>query len=258
MRLGERVLLALSKKPGTSDYKAAEAEVNPDLALNLLHRAYPNFSELVSGKRVVDFGCGIGNQSIALARRYGCTVVGIDSNPQTLQKAIQSASDAGLPPEQVSFVDGISDDMLGSFDVVISQNSFEHFDEPERVVGEMRSLLKNSGSLLVTFGPPWYAPYGSHMHFFCRLPWVNLLFCEKTVMAVRAHFRSDGARRYEEVESGLNKMTLRRFESIVRQCQLKMDFGRYDCVKGVNWLAKLPLFRELFVVQVSAKLVPAG
>jgi SAM-dependent methyltransferase len=144
--------------------------------------------------------------------------------------------------------------MRGQFDVVISQDSFEHFPEPDAVLHEMSLLLNRSGVLLITFGPPWFAPYGSHMHFFCKVPWINLLFSEEVVMRARSRFKSDGASTYEEVESGLNKMTIRKFESIVSSCNLKVTYRKYECVKGLNWLSRIPLARELFINHVSVVL----
>ena len=85
--------------------------------------------------------------------------------------------------------------MKGGFDIVLSHNSMEHFGDPARILDVMKSALKPDGRLYITFGPPWYAPYGSHMHFFTRVPWVNLLFSERTVMAVRARYRNDADRK---------------------------------------------------------------
>ncbi len=254
MTIGERILLSLSRAPGAFDYRQGDAGQSLDNALTLLTRVFPDFAALVSGKRVVDFGCGVGYQSIALVKRHGCSVVGIDSNPKTLRKAVDNAEAAELSPKQLYFVESISPEMLHGFDVVISQNSFEHFPAPATVLAAMVSLLNDSGLILITFGPPWWAPYGSHMHFFCRVPWVNVLFPENVVMNVRSRFRSDGATRYEEVESGLNRMSIAKFESIVASCNLRLIYKKYECVKGLNCLAKLPLLRELFINHVTAVL----
>jgi hypothetical protein len=118
----------------------------------------------------------------------------------------------------------------------------------------MKSALKSDGKLLVTFGPPWYAPYGSHMQFFTRMPWVNILFSERTVMRVRARYRSDGAMRYRDVESGLNQMTVAKFEALVKRNGLLLEEGRYQCIKGLNGLGRIPFLRELFVNHISCVL----
>ncbi|CAN5864331.1 hypothetical protein BH24ACI4_BH24ACI4_08100 [soil metagenome] len=59
------------------------------------------------------------------------------------------------------------------------------------------------------------------MVHFTKLPWVNVLFSERTVMQVRARFRDDGATRYEEVVMGLNRMTIARFERLIRASGMK-------------------------------------
>lgn len=253
MSVSENILFFLSKELEENKQQGQiSKEVAIGSALDQLHRVYPNLKNLISGNRVVDFGCGKGAQSIALVKKYDCSVVGIDSNPATLNRAIQNAGNHQVASEQLSFAEKVTPDMLGNFDIVISHNSFEHFPEPEKVLREMSSLLKPSGKILVTFGPPWYAPHGSHMRFFCRVPWINVLFSEETVMKVRSKFRNDGAKRYEEVESGLNKMTVSKFESIVSSCDLELTYKRYDCIKGINSLSKISLLREFFINHVTA------
>jgi len=252
MDIRERILLYFSRAPEQFDYSSADLESTTENALNLLTRVFPNFNTIVSGKRIVDFGCGLGNQSIALVKKYGCSVVGVDSNRKTLEKANENARVHNVSTNKLSFVENISADMLNSFDVVISQNSFEHFEKPSNVLDVMCSLLNSTGLILLTFGPPWLAPRGSHMHFFCKVPWVNVIFPEEVVMKVRGNFRGDGAKRYEDVESGLNKMTIAKFEQIVSSSDLKIVHRNYECIKGINSLGKLPLLREFFINHVTA------
>ena len=156
------------------------------------------------------------------------------------------------------WIDGVDRGPPGTFDVILSSFTVEHFADPAGVLAEMRAALAPGGRLLVTFGPPWLAPSGSHMHFFTPVPWVHLLFAERTVMAVRARYRADGARRYEEVESGLNRMTVGRFERLAASAGLRMERRRYDCVKGIRVLGRAPLLRELFINNVACVLAPAA
>ena len=256
MRIDETILLALSRQPSAPDFSAEPAALagTPEDPLEMLRRKYPDFHQMVWRKRVVDFGCGIGHQSVALVRAEECVVCGVDTNRKTLDKATQYANSQALPAGRLEFRERVSRDMWGAFDVVISKDAMEHYPEPAATLEEMRRLLKPGGRLLITFGPPWFAPYGSHMHFFCKVPWLNLLFTERTVMAVRARFRQDGAKRYEDCESGLNKMSVAKFERIIAACGLKVENRRYDCIKGLNFLGRLPLLRELFINHVTATL----
>ncbi|HYR07207.1 MAG TPA: methyltransferase domain-containing protein [Longimicrobium sp.] len=258
MRVGERILLAFSRPVDAPDLADAAAEPGVEHALDDLLRRFPDLPGRVRGRRVLDFGCGAGRQAVALARAGAAFVLGVESNPRTLAGARALAAAEGIPPDRLALAPGVPEELRGGFDVVLSKDSMEHFADPAAVLALMRDALAPGGRLLVTFGPPWLAPSGSHMHFFTPLPWVHLLFAERTVMAVRARYRADGARRYEEVESGLNRMTVGRFERLAARAGLRMERRRYDCVKGIRVLGGAPLLRELFINNVACVLAPSA
>ena len=242
------MLLSLSHEPNA----AATNDGALETALSLLSSAFPDFRSAIAGRDVLDFGCGAGLQSAAMGLHGARHVLGLDTNSVTLNRARVLVSDLRLG--NVEFEESLEDTHHQQFDVVISQNSMEHFSDPAAILEQMTSVLKPGGKLFITFGPPWLSPYGSHMSFFTRIPWVNLLFSEATVMSVRARFISDGARRYEEAEGGLNKMTVRKFEHIVQSCGLRLAYRRYQCIKRLDFLGKLPIARELFVNHISCTL----
>jgi SAM-dependent methyltransferase len=253
MRISERILLLLSRRPGSADYRESTPEWNLDNALSQLSAVFPDFMDTVVGKDILDFGCGSGWQAAVLARNGAKYVVGIDINLRGLERARQLATRLGVQ-RQVQFADRVEDRFKSRFDIVISQNSMEHFGDPLKVLYEIKSALRENGRILITFGPPWFAPYGSHMQFLTKMPWVNIIFPEKTVMNVRAYFRDDGATRYEEVKSGLNKMSIAKFERLVAHTGLKVFYRRYQCLKRLDFLAGIPLVRELFINRVSCVL----
>jgi SAM-dependent methyltransferase len=245
----EKLLLFLSRKPGSDVYAAGQNDWTPENALSQLCRCFPGFLDRVAGKEILDFGCGTGYQSVALARMGAKHIVGFDWDKSFVEEAHQRANQLGLAGK-VDFCAGRFDDSLrGRFDVVISQNSMEHFIDPAGVLNQMKQALKKDGVIFITFGPLWFAPYGSHMDFFVRIPWLNILFDENTVMTVRSHFNNDGATTYNG--AGLSMMTVEKFEALIRKSELKVKFQRYDCVKGLDFLGKLPLIRELAVNQIS-------
>lgn len=253
MSVSERLLLRLSRKPDSRDYPEGRAEWTPENALSLLCRVFPSFLYSIRGMDILDYGCGIGNQAAALASKGAKYVLGIDSNRKALDAARALIRETKVQ-EQVELAAELDASCHSRFDIVISQNSMEHFPRPAAALEEMKSALKPSGRVFVTFGPPWLAPYGSHMHFFTKVPWVNLLFAERTVMSVRKHFRQDGASRYEEVESGLNRMTVAKFESLLSNSGLNVSYRRYDCVRDLRFLGKIPGLRELFINHISCVL----
>jgi len=254
MRFSVSVLIRLSRNPGGSDYAKDKREWNLEDALSLLMEVFPDFLSDIADKQILDFGCGGGFQSVALAKNGARQVLGIDSNPKALAAARDLTRELDLN-HKVAFSETLEDRFKGSFDVVISQNSMEHFANPEGVFEQMKYAVRANGRLYITFGPPWYAPYGSHMYFFTKVPWVNILFREKTIMEVRKRFRGDGAMRYEDVVSGLNKMTIARFERMLGNSGMELEYTRYDCVKGFNFLGRIPLGRELFINRVSCVLL---
>ena len=68
---------------------------------------------------------------------------------------------------------------------------------------------------LITFCRGVAMTHGSHMDNFCRVPYLNILFSEKSVMSVGSRFMDYLAKRSEEIRSGLNRMTLAKFERII-------------------------------------------
>lgn len=207
-----------------------------------LRRAFPGFVSAIAGKNVLDFGCAEGEQSRAMIAAGARSVHGLDINSPAVRVAIaRSAGIAGI-----SFSDQMPAN--ASYDVILSQNSFEHFVHAEAILKQMYEALAPDGRVYVTFGPMWFSPWGAHVEFFCRLPWVHLFFSEKTIVRVRSLYRSDGASNYEQM--GLAQMSLRKFNRLVSDSHLSIEYARLDCVKGLNFFRHTPL-RELFTSQLS-------
>ncbi len=248
MSISEKILLLFSHPFISSEQY--QNEWNIDNALFNLNRCFPNFMDYIIGKKICDLGCGLGYQAVALKIKGAHYVLGVDINPADIEKARQVAAQHGLE-DKVLFIDKTTAEHKNSFDVVISQNSMEHFDNPALALEEMKSLLTENGVLFITFGPLWYAPYGSHMNFFTKLPWVNILFSEKTVMNVRKRFREETIEKLTYTEAGLNKITVNKFEKIIKDSGLRVKFLKYRCVKELDFLGRLPAVRELFINQID-------
>lgn len=247
--LGERILLSLSRKPGTPDYPGGTLKANLDNALEFLLKTVPGFLEMIRDKAVLDFGCGWGWQAVAMAKHGARRVVGVDVVRENLEKAKALVNRYQLG-DQISVVERL-EECFQAFDVTLSCSSFEHFSEPENVLRQMCGATRPGGAVIIAFAEPWYSPYGSHMSFFTKLPWVNVFFSEGTVMKVRMNFRADGAIRYEDVQGGLNRMTLAKFERIIRSSGMKVELLRYYATKSLPLVTKLPVVRE-FLTSAAA------
>jgi len=243
-----RLLLCFCREPEASDYQIPGGQYKPGKELEELESLFPGFREELAGTVVLDFGCGDGYDLAAFCQAGARRVIGVDINPKALDEATRRVEGLNMSDRITCTAEPPND---AQCEVIVSKNSFEHFVDADHILAVMRSALKPKGKIFITFAPPWYAPWGGHMAFFCRLPWVQILFPERTVIEVRSHFRPTNAARYEDLH--LAKMSIRKFNQIVRRSGLCCSSLRYDCVWGMNWLQFTPL-RELFVNRISCVL----
>jgi len=181
----------------------------------------PTIWHELAGKVVIDFGCGTGQEAIDLAEHGARFVIGIDIRESVLEIARRAADDRGVRDRCV-FVTRTD----ARADAIVTIDAFEHFSDPAGVLELMSMLLTRNGRVYATFGPPWYHPLGGHL--FSVFPWAHLLFTERALIRWRSDFKRDGARRFTEVEGGLNLMTVRRFERLVERSPFR--FERFDAV----------------------------
>lgn len=258
MQLGEWILLKLSRKPGSSEYSGATLNYTVQNALDFPKKTIPNFLEYVKGKSVLDYGCGPGYQAVAMAQQGAKTVVGLDINPNWLERANALAAQNQCT-DRVSFFEAGSfladSSNRGKFDVVLCCGSFEHFGDSGKELAHMKTMTRPGGRILITFAEPWLSPHGSHMDNFCKVPYLNILFSEKTVMSVRSRFKDDGAKRYEDILSGLNRMTLAKFERIIRNSNLTVEYQHFFATKNLPVVKNIPYLREFLVSAVTCILV---
>lgn len=102
----------------------------------------------VSGKDVLDIGCGDGRYAIALARR-GARVVGLDPSGPALEMAKGRARDAGV---NVSLAEGDARSIpfdSETFDIVTAVTVLCFVKSPEKVFGEVERVLRPGGLLVV-------------------------------------------------------------------------------------------------------------
>lgn len=173
-------------------------------------------AESMTGKVVIDFGCGEGDEAIELALQGARKVIGVDLREPLLDRARQKAVAIGLG-DRCLFLKEANE----KADAIVSIDSFEHFSDPASVLRVMHEHLLPGGFVAVSFGPTWYHPYGGHL--FSVFPWAHLIFSEAALVRWRSDLRHDGATRFSEVEGGLNQMTIARFERLVRKSPFRVE-----------------------------------
>jgi ubiquinone/menaquinone biosynthesis C-methylase UbiE len=108
------------------------------------------------GYMVLEVGCGLGFDAIALARIVGSTgrVVAVDSSRTMLEAARSSAEGLGL---SIDFMlgDGCHLDLADeSFDCTRVDRTLQHIPDPKKVLAEMAGVTK-SGGRIVAYEPDW-------------------------------------------------------------------------------------------------------
>lgn len=102
----------------------------------------------VSGKRVLDVGCGDGVLSVRLAQA-GADVTGLDYEPRMLVAARRRADAAGL---KVSLVEEDAQSLPfadSAFDIVVAVTVLCFVAEPVRAFHEMARVLRPGGRLVI-------------------------------------------------------------------------------------------------------------
>lgn len=172
------------------------------------------FPELeISGRSVLDYGCGVGATPIWLAEHGAARAVGVDIQSVDYPRS-RLARDYPQLRERVAFrqVEAGYDVGEERFALVISKDTFEHVDDPDSYVAAMKAYLEPGGEIAIGFGPLWKSPWGGHIDFMTTLPWAHLVFPEDVILNERRRFRpNESPSRFEEVRGGLNRMTLARF-----------------------------------------------
>jgi SAM-dependent methyltransferase len=214
--------------------------------------AYQNTSKLeqllgqqlwdeVRGKVVVDFGCGEGHEVIELAYRGACRVIGLETWPRWFTSASERVAAAGLAgrcliSERWNMADPPAD-------VIISLDSFEHYEDPAGILQTMHRILKPGGVVLAAFGPLWFHPYGGHL--FSVFPWAHLIFSEHAMVTWRTGLPGKEPKT-SLLDAGINRMTVARFERLVAASPFQ--FRSFEAVP--IWRRRWPAWSREFTTSI--------
>src|SRR6202023_415017 len=107
----------------------------------------PGFAEFEKwrGKKVLEIGCGIGTDTINLARQ-GAQVTSVDLSEKSLELARQRTVVYGVQ-DQVKFYRGNAEELSGlvpveAYDLIYSFGVIHHTPHPERVLEQVRRYAR--------------------------------------------------------------------------------------------------------------------
>lgn len=233
------------------------------------YTAYTSAKDMFEGKTVLDIGCGAAGKSLYYASMGAKKVYGVDVVEHYKEESEKLAAAKGLSDKfefrlcdakELAFEDK-------TFDTIIMNDSMEHVAEPEKVLAECFRVLKDNGRLFINFCP-YYHPYGAHLSDVIGIPWVHMIFSQKTMIAaykdlicdmpdkdMRIKFRFSTDENGNETISYINKMTIKRFNKILQNSPFKVIYRREIPLRNVFVpLAKCPGTKEMFVKMVAAVL----
>lgn len=130
-----------------SKYNAIEASIH-------LNR-YLSAKKFINGKKVLDVACGEGYGTYLLKRWGASEVTGVDISEEALSVAKEKFSGEGITfvehsAEELPFEDDL-------FDVVVSYETVEHLDYPEKFLSEIKRVAKKNGTIIVSCpNDPYY------------------------------------------------------------------------------------------------------
>ena len=183
------------------------------------------------GLSYLDLGCGTGRLSVGLSLLGVRNVSGMD----ILERDIATANAvAETLPRDVrptfTHLDG-QPVQNRTYDVVVALAVMEHVSSPRQFLESIRALLKPEGRAFVSM-TPFHGPLGDHMDPFFRIkiPWRGVLFSKEAILQLRREcFRpSTPARNFEEIEGGLNLMTVSEYFRNIRSAGLDVVAHRFD------------------------------
>ncbi|MGI9329434.1 MAG: class I SAM-dependent methyltransferase [Gammaproteobacteria bacterium] len=145
--------------------------------------AFPD--SYVTGKDVLDFGCGDGALSLFLAsEKRPQKIVGVDINEPAIERARTSLAEApGIEDGNVEFLCGTTDNLPvpdQSFDTLIAFDCMEHVMSPGPILRDWYRALRPGGRCLIEWFP-YKGPWGPHMESLIPIPWAQVIFGESAM-----------------------------------------------------------------------------
>ncbi len=229
---------------------------------------YTDMDTMFGGKDVLDVGCGAGGKSLYYLSKGAESVTGMDVVEKYEEESMALAAELGLEGFKFICCDaartGLHD---ASFDTVIMNDAMEHVADPGAVLAEVYRILKPGGRLYVNF-PPYDHPFGAHLSDVIGIPWVHRFFSDKTLIAAykdlvsdkpdaeeRIKFRFSTDENGKEYISYINKMTIKRFRSLVKATPFNMAYYKEVPLRNITKpICKIPGLKDFAVKMVVAVL----
>ncbi len=112
----------------------------------------------------VDVATGTAAVAVAIARRYGCHVMGVDQSPEMLARGRRVVADAGLE-RRIALVEGRAEELPvedGTADALTHTYLLRYVDDPAATLARLARALRPGGIMAsLEFGVPRGAAYAA-------------------------------------------------------------------------------------------------
>lgn len=223
-------------------------------------------------KVIVDYGCGYGYDSLFMLQEGAKHAFCLEISQERLDAS--RLLHLSYNYNNVTYIDNSNISELpnkigrGNVDIIICRDVMEHIPFPHEALNSMYEILKPGGNAYIGFSPLYKSPYGSHFSSYCKIPWIHLIFSERTVLNVfkELYKLSKAINSYQEIPgSGLNKLSYFKYLELLKKFNWDIEKNYINILSNREYLAKIlnifiPLIplksiRELFIVSAYTKTI---
>ena len=193
--------LAKSRNKSEKDYFDFE-KFQAEMVIKSLKRK----NVRLKGAKVLDIGSGRGGYSYAL-NKNGAHVASLDIDSERFalnSRRFVNADAINLPFKP------------SSFDIVFCSSIIEHLEEPEKLILEIKRVLKKGGICYLSF-PPFWSPVGAH-----QFKPFHYLGEKMAIKLARIFYKVRSYSSYNDEYGRLYVMTISKAKRLIRDSRLRI------------------------------------
>lgn len=211
-----------------------------------------------TGKRILDFGCGMGGMTLWYATNWNCEVVGMDIDPNHIEIAEILKTKHKVKNVRFELRNVLENPIEEKFDYIILNDVAEHIplEILEEILVQLKKSLHPTGGIFVSY-PPWEGPYASHLNHDLRLPWCQFLPDTVLHFLMRKKDRKlVGTKTIMQEYHELNRLNHSTLRNISEQIGLKINFRKsHSKLNKIKKFANRNFNTGLFKFLVTKELV---
>jgi len=211
----------------------------------------------LTGKRVLDFGCGMGGMTLWYASNWDCEVQGIDIDEHHLQVAGELQARANIKNVQFWQRNILTDPLKPEekIDLVFMNDVVEHIELSVlmKLFQQLGESVTHDGAIFVSFSP-WTSPHASHVAHAVGLPWAQFLpqsYLEKLIRKNNREIIGDLEPDLLTAYRSLNRLDHSQFVQVLKNSawgiSYRKSYSFFNRIPGA-WNLNLRLFPFTYLV----------